>query len=201
MLWCLVGGGWGCSGATHDPQWLVAQSHSACEAHLRAAAKLESSHGGIRRDAVARVRLNGIGKRLEGMVNDLKNRCRFELLDCDKLNALSLPGGSIYITRGLYARLATDELLAAAIAHELAHVAARDGLTPCRTDEARLAREIRADDRAAGYLVGAGFNPRALLEVLATVEDELKPGWAKARMDRLRTTLRGAELEQDPPPQ
>jgi len=43
-------------------------------------------------------------------------------------NALALPGGHILITRGLVERLNAPDQLAAVVAHEAGHVAARDGM-------------------------------------------------------------------------
>jgi predicted Zn-dependent protease len=49
----------------------------------------------------------------------------FTVLNTDKVNAFALPGGYVYITRGLLA-LADDEAeMASVLAHEIGHVAAR----------------------------------------------------------------------------
>lgn len=50
---------------------------------------------------------------------------RFTVIDSDDVNAFSLPGGYIYIPRGLLAYLNSEAELAAVLAHELGHVAAR----------------------------------------------------------------------------
>ena len=47
-------------------------------------------------------------------------------LDHESLNALALPGGYIFITRGLLEKLETEAQLAGILAHETAHVVARD---------------------------------------------------------------------------
>ncbi len=44
------------------------------------------------------------------------------------LNHFSLPGGQIFIYRGLLETLANSDQLAAVLAHEIAHIAARDGV-------------------------------------------------------------------------
>ena len=46
---------------------------------------------------------------------------RFVLLDSDEFNAFSLPGGYIYLTRGLLVCLNSEAELAAILAHEIAH--------------------------------------------------------------------------------
>ncbi len=47
---------------------------------------------------------------------------KFIILDTDYVNAFSVSGGDIYITRGMLAHLATEAELAAVLAHEVAHV-------------------------------------------------------------------------------
>ncbi len=50
---------------------------------------------------------------------------RFTVLDGDEINAFALPGGYIYITRGLLAYLNSEAELAAVLGHEIGHVTAR----------------------------------------------------------------------------
>jgi len=50
---------------------------------------------------------------------------RFTVLDSPDINAFALPGGYIFINRGLMAYLSTEEELAAVLGHELGHVTAR----------------------------------------------------------------------------
>ncbi len=48
----------------------------------------------------------------------------FRILDTFIVNALALPGGYVYLTRGLMKRLDSEAELAGVLAHEVAHVAA-----------------------------------------------------------------------------
>ncbi|MDX1519379.1 MAG: M48 family metalloprotease, partial [Gammaproteobacteria bacterium] len=50
---------------------------------------------------------------------------RFTVLDSREVNAFALPGGYIYITRGLMAYLKNEAELAAVLGHEIGHVTAR----------------------------------------------------------------------------
>ena len=52
---------------------------------------------------------------------------RFAVLDTEEVNALSCPGGTILISRGMLRRAQNEEELAAILAHEIAHVSNRDG--------------------------------------------------------------------------
>jgi predicted Zn-dependent protease len=49
----------------------------------------------------------------------------FTVLDSDTVNAFALPGGYIYITRGIMAYLNSEAELAAVLGHEIGHVTAR----------------------------------------------------------------------------
>ena len=53
---------------------------------------------------------------------------RFTVLDSPVVNAFALPGGYIYITRGLMAYLNSEAELAAVLGHEIGHVTARHGI-------------------------------------------------------------------------
>ena len=50
---------------------------------------------------------------------------RFTVLDSPDINAFALPGGYIYINRGLMSYLSSEEELAAVLGHEIGHVTAR----------------------------------------------------------------------------
>lgn len=52
----------------------------------------------------------------------------FMVLDSDEVNALAAPGGMIFLTKGLIKRCQDEETLAAILAHEIGHVAAKHGL-------------------------------------------------------------------------
>ena len=51
----------------------------------------------------------------------------FTLLDSDVTNAFALPGGYVYVTRGLLSLAENEAQLAAVIGHEIGHVTARHG--------------------------------------------------------------------------
>lgn len=49
----------------------------------------------------------------------------FTLLDSDVINAFALPGGKVFISRGLAARFNNEAQLASVVGHEIGHVTAR----------------------------------------------------------------------------
>jgi len=69
--------------------------------------------------------VNELGNRLASVSEKPDLKWKFFILDTPVVNAFALPGGYIYISRGLLA-LANDEAeLASVIGHEIAHVTAR----------------------------------------------------------------------------
>jgi predicted Zn-dependent protease len=54
-----------------------------------------------------------------------KTPVTFAVLDSPIINAMALPGGYIYVTRGMLAHLNNEDQLASVLAHEIGHVAAR----------------------------------------------------------------------------
>jgi predicted Zn-dependent protease len=66
-----------------------------------------------------------VGERLAAVSHRNNLIYRFTILDSPTVNAFALPGGYIYITRGLLAYLNNEAELAAVLGHEIGHVTAR----------------------------------------------------------------------------
>lgn len=150
-----------------------------------AASRLEAQFGGVSSSASVQARLNRVGARVVEAARDCPIQCYFRVLRSAKPNAFSVPEGGIYVTAGLYNQLASDDLLAAALAHEVAHVAAGDGRRRSRSRADQLHKEMSADQRAVGYLMDAGHNPQALIELMEIIRHEQYPGWAAARIEAI----------------
>ncbi|HSQ35220.1 MAG TPA: M48 family metalloprotease [Candidatus Binatia bacterium] len=74
--------------------------------------------------------LNLIGKALafKSERPEIFGGYHFALLDSDEANALSAPGGIIFVSRGIIALAANEDELAAILAHEIQHIVSRDPL-------------------------------------------------------------------------
>lgn len=156
-------------------------------AGLRAAGPLEKLFGGVLNDPSAVQRMEAIGNRLAIHAGDSSAGWRFYLLAGEQVNAFSLPGGLIYVTRGLYERVGSEDgLLAAVIAHEMGHVIHKDSLKPKPGNIAEaLHREMAADRMGTELLLAAGYPPGGLPELLRVIADVQPSGWANARLDYL----------------
>lgn len=132
---------------------------------------------------------------------------RFTVLDSPEINAFALPGGYIYITRGLMAYLNSEAELAAVLGHEIGHVTARHGVR--QQSAAQVANigytigailvpqlrggpsqdllnmmggallsgygrehELESDGLGAEYLARAGYDPKAMLDVIRVLKNQ-----------------------------
>lgn len=108
----------------------------------QAAPQMMQQHGGPSRNAQAQAQVTQIGRQLlDGLEEwiaqreqelgvDLRNPYEFEftlLGDTRTVNAFALPGGQVFITEALFARLETVGQLAGVLGHEIGHVVERHG--------------------------------------------------------------------------
>lgn len=89
------------------------------------AADVEKSHKLLTDKGVSEY-INRIGQNLVAH-SDTKIPVTIKVIEGDEPNAITLPGGYIFIQTGLIKIADTEAQLAAAMAHEIAHVAARHG--------------------------------------------------------------------------
>ena len=79
-----------------------------------------------------------IGRRIAAASDRPNLPWQFTVLDTPMVNAMALPGGYIYITRGMLERINSEDELAGVIGHEVAHVTARHAAQ--RISRAQLAQ-------------------------------------------------------------
>lgn len=75
----------------------------------------------------------------------------FMLISSDEVNAFAAPGGFIFVTTGLYAKLASEEQLAAVLAHEVAHVSLKHGLSSIKAANLTQAFTILGTEAVKEY--------------------------------------------------
>lgn len=69
--------------------------------------------------------VNDIGQKLVRQSHRANLQWTFTVLDSPEVNAFALPGGFVYVTRGLMAYMDSEADLAGVIGHEIGHVTAR----------------------------------------------------------------------------
>lgn len=69
--------------------------------------------------------VNTIGQRLVANSEMSETPFTFTVLDTPMVNAFALPGGYVYVTRGILAMINSESALASVVGHEIGHVTAR----------------------------------------------------------------------------
>ena len=123
------------------------------------------------------------------------------LADANTVNAFALPGGQIFITYALLSRLKNEDQLAGVLGHEIGHVINRhsaehiakqeltQGLIQATDiasgDPGMISRfignmvnmkygredELESDDYGVKYLVEAGYDPEAMIDVMRILKE------------------------------
>jgi len=78
-------------------------------------------------DPQAQAFLDRVGRRLVAQSKLAGREWTFGIVDDDNVNAFNLPGGLVYVNRGLITRAATLDQFTAVLGHEIAHGTARHG--------------------------------------------------------------------------
>ena len=89
------------------------------------AAKEVEAELGLVEDPDLLAYVNRIGERLQRFAPPRDFEYRFHIVDQEAPNAFALPGGQIYVSRGLLLLANTEDELANVIAHEIVHAALR----------------------------------------------------------------------------
>ena len=71
--------------------------------------------------------IDSVGQKIARVSHKPDLEYHFIALEHESINALALPGGYIFVTRGMLEKLKTETQLAGILAHEVTHVVARDG--------------------------------------------------------------------------
>lgn len=155
-------------------------------------------------DPLMTERVVAIGKRIASVSDRKEVSYTLRVIDHDEINAFALPGGYIFVFRGLVEKVDSDDELASVIAHEIAHVVARHSIKRLQgsfgynilqilmlasgTQDARRINaafgqlimsytredEALADKIAIRYLREAGFDPMAIISFLKKLQQANK---------------------------
>ncbi|MDP7058498.1 MAG: M48 family metalloprotease [Nitrospinaceae bacterium] len=135
---------------------------------------------GIYQDKALQLYVNQLGQTLVSkLVNKEFSKFFFKLVDSSDINAFALPGGYIYVTRGLLAALNSEAELASVIGHEIGHVTLHHGAK-------MMIRSIGAQILSFGGAIASPKNAGQWLAVSSAMFQQINMGYG-----------REAELESD----
>jgi predicted Zn-dependent protease len=107
----------------------------------------------------------------------------FRLVNSQDVNAMSLPGGFVYVNLGVIAAADSEAELAAVIAHQIAHIAARHGGGAFTYTQRPTMEVLEADTLGVQYLYKTGYVPRAAIRFLQKVRADTE------RIDAVQRTI------------
>lgn len=114
--------------------------------------------GGELGDKVIVEYVSNIGKRLAALSENPDLPWEFHVMDSDVINAFALPGGKVFISRGLLARMTNEAQLAGVLGHEIGHVTARHA-------NDRFANQILVTGAVVGVSVAASQSDNDAVQI------------------------------------
>ena len=161
--------------------------------------RIVAAYGGVYSDRPAEIMVARIVGRLLAAADQPNAQFQVTILDTSEVNAFALPGGYIYVTRGILALASDTSELAAVLAHEIAHVTLRHArarndrtrttqivdrvitgvfggdsdASAARTQQSMAAfgqnQELEADREGIKYAGKAGYDPQAAARFLGVM--------------------------------
>jgi predicted Zn-dependent protease len=167
----LVAGVSGCSGLIGGPNVATRQTSGSAPAvpagtdpedsviGLREHPKIIASYGGVYEHRATELMLARMVSKLLAAAGQPATQFTITILDSSEVNAFALPGGFIYVTRGILALANDMSELAAVISHEIAHVTLRHA----RERSARV-QQSEIVDRVITTVLGGVIDRNATAE-------------------------------------
>jgi predicted Zn-dependent protease len=123
--------------------------------------RIVASYGGEYRDAKTERLVARITGALTAVSENPQQTYRITILNSPAINAFALPGGYLYVTRGLLALANDASEVAAVLSHEMGHVTANHGIERQRREEAeviasRVVAEVLSSDLAGKQALARG---------------------------------------------
>ncbi len=109
---------------SHEDQFVVLSEQDELQIGQQGDLQIKT-YFGVYADPILGAYVDSVGQKIAEMSARPNIPYYFTILDTDMVNAFALPGGYVYVTRGLLAKLNSEAELANVIAHEVTHVAAR----------------------------------------------------------------------------
>ena len=125
VVLCL-GAGCATNPITGQEELMLVPEDQDLEIGRKYAPELEKQMGGRIANESLQDYIDRVGQKIAHISHRPDWEYHFVALNDESVNAFALPGGYIFITRGMLGKLQTEAQLAAILAHETVHVVARD---------------------------------------------------------------------------
>jgi len=143
---------------------------------------------GVVQDSALTMYVNMVGSTLAAADPTPGIVYRFAVLDDERVNAMSVPGGYVFVSRGALDRMTDEAMLAGVLAHEIEHVRRRHIIEDLKArDRKELVKDLamKATDLEFDTEGGLGTISRIAADKLfegLTREDELEADRGAARL-------------------
>ena len=140
------------TGEAQRVQWTSEQE---VQLGIQSAPQMAAQHGGLHSDQEAQDFVDQVGERLVRSTIVRKSGYPYDfhlLADTKVVNAFALPGGQVFITAALFARLQNEDQLAGVLGHEIGHVIHRHGAE-------RMAKAGFIQGIIQSIMLGSGGDP------------------------------------------
>ena len=148
-----------------NPGWNMFSAQQDVEIGQQSAVEAEQQLPMVR-DADVENYINRIGQKLAANAGGPQFQYRFRVVNASDINAFALPGGYIYLNRGIIENARNEGEVAGVLAHEIAHSALRHG-----THQASKAYAAQAGLQILGGLLGGkvGNNTAQIINTVGGV--------------------------------
>jgi MAF protein len=137
-------------------------------------------------DPLMQERVEDIGKKIAAVSDRKDIDYHFAVLDDDEINAFALPGGYVYVNKGLVEKVDNDDELACILAHEVGHIVSRHSIKKLQALQAYSVLRLLVAAAPSSGEVGTASDA-AFTEILLGYnrEDELLADQLGARYAKL----------------
>ncbi len=159
---------------TGDEEFMLLSEKQDVGIGSKYAPEIEKQLGGrIENDQIQQY-IDKVGQKIARVSHRQSIEYHFTAVEHESINALALPGGYIFITRGLLEKLTTEAQLASVLGHEVAHVVSRDTAN-------RMSKEIgmtillaatMVTGQAPGEVINAALVTQQILGLSYSRDDE-----------------------------
>lgn len=179
LLFAWLAGGCAVNPLTGEEELMLFSQDEDLAIGLKYAPEVEKQLGGQVPDEQLRGYVDSVGQKVARVSHRPDVEYHFGVTQDKSVNAFALPGGYIFVTRGMMQHLKTESQLAGVLAHEVAHVVARDTM-------AAMSREIGinvllvavvASDAPPGAVKAADLTAQ-ILSLKYSRQDEIEADWA-----------------------